>query len=129
MLDVTMDLEADLGIDSIKRVEILSAVRDRAPELPDVDTATLATLHTLGQVIDHLRASLGGAPAPAPSPAPVAVAAETTQRLAPEEAPELDLEALLITVVAEKTGYPTEMLAPTMDLEADLGIDSIKRVE
>ena len=44
----------------------------------------------------------------------------------------LDAEALiqqLIHVVSERTGYPAEMLDPTLDLEADLGIDSIKRVE
>ena len=35
----------------------------------------------------------------------------------------------MLEVVAEKTGYPAEMLEPTMALEADLGIDSIKRVE
>ena len=35
----------------------------------------------------------------------------------------------LLEVVAEKTGYPVEMLNLSMDLEADLGIDSIKRVE
>src|SRR6266542_4646909 len=75
MLAPTMDLEADLRIDSIKRVEILSAVRDRAPELPDVDTATMATLHTLGQVIEHLRASLGVAPAAAPAPLAAPIAA------------------------------------------------------
>ncbi|MFT7606523.1 MAG: acyl carrier protein, partial [Saprospiraceae bacterium] len=39
------------------------------------------------------------------------------------------LEKLLLEVVSEKTGYPTEMLELTMDMEADLGIDSIKRVE
>ena len=32
-------------------------------------------------------------------------------------------------VVTEKTGYPTEMLEPGMELDTDLGIDSIKRVE
>ena len=30
---------------------------------------------------------------------------------------------------ADKTGYPVEMLELGMDMEADLGIDSIKRVE
>lgn len=35
----------------------------------------------------------------------------------------------LLAVVSERTGYPTEMLALDADLEADLGIDSIKRVE
>ena len=32
-------------------------------------------------------------------------------------------------VVAERTGYPLDMLDPDLDLEADLSIDSIKRVE
>ncbi len=44
----------------------------------------------------------------------------------------VDAEALigtLITIVSERTGYPPEMLDPELDLEADLGIDSIKRVE
>ena len=31
-------------------------------------------------------------------------------------------------IIAEKTGYPVEMLEPAMDMESDLGIDSIKKV-
>ena len=33
------------------------------------------------------------------------------------------------TVCADKTGYPEDMIDDDMELEADLGIDSIKRVE
>ena len=36
---------------------------------------------------------------------------------------------MLVETVAEKTGYPAEMLELEMRLDADLGIDSIKRVE
>ena len=36
---------------------------------------------------------------------------------------------ILLEIVAEKTGYPPEMLELDMQLDADLGIDSIKRVE
>ncbi|WP_181783447.1 SDR family NAD(P)-dependent oxidoreductase, partial [Pseudonocardia pini] len=39
------------------------------------------------------------------------------------------VRAALVAVVSEKTGYPVEMVEPGMDLEADLGIDSIKRVQ
>ncbi|WP_054814619.1 type I polyketide synthase [Nocardia arizonensis] len=39
------------------------------------------------------------------------------------------VESVLVGVVAEKTGYPVEMLDMSMDLEADLGVDSIKRVQ
>lgn len=35
----------------------------------------------------------------------------------------------LVNIVADRTGYPPEMLDLDLDLEADLGIDSIKRVE
>jgi Cu/Ag efflux protein CusF len=49
-----------------------------------------------------------------------------------ESALELDNDALvaaLLALVSERTGYPVEMLEPNLDLEADLGIDSIKRIE
>ncbi len=36
---------------------------------------------------------------------------------------------LLLSVVEEKTGYPKDMIGLEQNLEADLGIDSIKRVE
>ena len=39
------------------------------------------------------------------------------------------IEGILLTVISEKTGYPAEMLELSMDMEADLGIDSIIRVE
>ena len=39
------------------------------------------------------------------------------------------VERRLLEIVRERTGYPLEMLGLGLDLEADLGIDSIKRVE
>ncbi|WP_079159324.1 type I polyketide synthase [Streptomyces griseus] len=60
------------------------------------------------------------APAPDPGPGPVGGA----EALSPAE-----LEELLLSVVARLTGYPTTMLDLDMELEADLGVDSIKRVE
>jgi hypothetical protein len=35
----------------------------------------------------------------------------------------------LLELVSERTGYPTDVLGLEQDMEADLGIDSIKRVE
>ncbi len=40
-----------------------------------------------------------------------------------------DLAAALLAVIAEKTGYPQELIKLEMSLDTDLGIDSIKRVE
>jgi acyl carrier protein len=63
MLEMGMDMESDLGIDSIKRVEILGAMQEQHPELPEVNPAELAELRTLQQIVDHLSASLTGEPA------------------------------------------------------------------
>ncbi|HEY6495625.1 MAG TPA: SDR family NAD(P)-dependent oxidoreductase, partial [Trebonia sp.] len=71
--------------------------------------------------------------APAPAPATTATATATaTGSAAPAASSGVDAEALraaLIAIVAEKTGYPPDLIDPTMDLEADLGVDSIKRVQ
>ena len=60
MLDLTMDMEADLGIDSIKRVEILGGMREVYPDLPKVDPEVFAEMRTLSQVIDHISQVLPG---------------------------------------------------------------------
>ncbi len=114
MLDMTMSLDGDLGVDSIKRVEILSALAERLPNLPEIKPDRAASFRTLGEIVAALSAT-----APAPAAAPQVSAGAGRARI----------EQALLAVVAEKTGYPAEMLDPAMNLEGDLGIDSIKRVE
>ena len=55
MLDLDMDLEADLGIDSIKRLEILAGVQTRLPEMAAVDSTYVGSLRTLRNIIDYMR--------------------------------------------------------------------------
>ncbi|WP_438484775.1 SDR family NAD(P)-dependent oxidoreductase [Streptomyces sp. S186] len=66
------------------------------------------------------------APGAAASTAPVAVRAESAP--APPAAP-ADVLATVLGIISERTGYPLDMIEPGLDLEADLSIDSIKRVE
>lgn len=63
----------------------------------------------------------------APAAPPKLAAPEPGLRDAPAE--DEDLEALVLSVVAEKTGYPVAVLGLHMDLEADLGVDSITRMQ
>ncbi len=114
MLELHMRLDEDLGIDSIKRVEILSAVQEQFPELPTLDAETLGSLQTLQQVLDRLAQSTASVPTATPP-----ATGSTTGISAP----------LLLAIVADKTGYPANMLELHMRLDEDLGIDSIKRVE
>jgi acyl transferase domain-containing protein len=74
------------------------------------------------------------APAPvpaAPAVAPVAVpAAAVAPATAVASVPVVDdVIAQVTAVVAEMTGYPTELLEPDLDLEADLGVDTVKQAE
>ena len=70
-------------------------------------------------------------PAPPAAVAQSAAAPEPLPKI--EEVPtQLDRSSVmteLLRIVAERTGYPTDMLDLDLDLEANLGIDSIKRVE
>ncbi|MCP4211128.1 MAG: SDR family NAD(P)-dependent oxidoreductase [Halieaceae bacterium] len=61
MLEPGMALDTDLGIDSIKRVEILAAMRERVPALPEFDTGVMAGLRTLGEIVAYMDEQLGQA--------------------------------------------------------------------
>ncbi|MBK8023912.1 MAG: acyltransferase domain-containing protein [Chloroflexi bacterium] len=74
MLELSMDMEADLGIDSIKRVEILGAMRDTFPHLPQFKPEELAEMRTLQQIVDYMQSRSGGDALPAVN-APVPVTA------------------------------------------------------
>ncbi|MBE2225672.1 MAG: hypothetical protein IAF02_29320, partial [Anaerolineae bacterium] len=128
MLEMSMDMESDLGIDSIKRVEILGAMQEQHPELPEVNPAELAELRTLQQIVDHLQPAVGQAPAAPQQNGAVASPVAPVQPQADSTNVEELAQAMLV-IVSEKTGYPVEMLEMSMDMESDLGIDSIKRVE
>ncbi|RIK83407.1 MAG: beta-ketoacyl synthase [Planctomycetota bacterium] len=127
-LDLDMSLDADLGIDSIKRVEIMSAVQERLPDAPAVRPDDLGRLQTLREIVDFLAANVPlGAP---PPPSSVSSVMPSVSSVFKEpRLPARGFTGTLLEVVAEKTGYPVEALELDMSLDADLGIDSIKRVE
>ena len=61
MLELSMDMEADLGIDSIKRVEILGAVQEEYPDLPELDPEIMGELRTLGDIVDYMNGQIATA--------------------------------------------------------------------
>ena len=129
MLGLDQDLEAELGIDSIKRVEILGAFQKRLPpaaaEAMQSGMERYTRAKTLNAILAQARTDLGSVAGAAPAVTPAANTAAPV-------APALDATAIrgrLLAIVAERTGYPADMLGLDQDLEAELGIDSIKKVE
>jgi acyl transferase domain-containing protein/NAD(P)-dependent dehydrogenase (short-subunit alcohol dehydrogenase family) len=121
MLNLDMGLDSDLGVDSIKRVEIMAAIRGCLPSAPEIKPEHLGTLQTLRQIVEFLTASSPGNTLSASDESPRPGSRNTVG--------EQEAAAVLVQVVAEKTGYPVEMLNLEMGLDSDLGVDSIKRVE
>jgi NAD(P)-dependent dehydrogenase (short-subunit alcohol dehydrogenase family)/acyl carrier protein len=120
MLDVELDLEADLGIDTVKQAETFAAVRE-AYDIPRDDNLELREFPTLEHVIGWVkshRPDLAAPPEVAVPPAATAPAAEDDS-----------ITEKVLDVVAGVTGYPPEMLELDLDLEADLGIDTVKQAE
>jgi acyl transferase domain-containing protein/short-subunit dehydrogenase len=146
VVELDADLEADLGIDSIKKAQLFGELREYFDVTPS-ENLTLDDFPTLRHVLNYLQ----GAPAKEALKAttPIAAAAAPTSSAPaillsqPEKgdigataAPALvtgpageDLEKFLINFVVEQTGYPPEVVELDADLEADLGIDSIKKAQ
>jgi NAD(P)-dependent dehydrogenase (short-subunit alcohol dehydrogenase family) len=113
-----MDIEADLGIDSIKRVEILSTLEEKMPGLPAVAPEDMGRLKTLGQIIDHFSgsppaadASQPPAPLPPATPDPVPVPACVT----PAEHSNARLAARQIVVMTPAPAIETAAAAIPKD--------------
>ncbi|MBX3411467.1 MAG: SDR family NAD(P)-dependent oxidoreductase [Pirellulales bacterium] len=141
MLPMEANLEADLGIDSIKRVEIIGAFRRAA--VPQVEeppawfmerVSGAATLRDILAGVEQLaQETQGNTPATAVQEklqeSLVVVQGHDGASAHDESKSPEELTTLLVGVVSERTGYPADMLDLEANLEADLGIDSIKRVE
>lgn len=139
MLDVELDLEADLGVDTVKQAELFLTIREHFG-IPRREDLRLSDYNTLEKVIGFVMDNASGSDS-SPSNAisqnetnhqtgasvltsPTEVAINTTAKASDQE-----ITQFVIQQVAEKTGYPAEILDLELDLEADLGVDTVKQAE
>ena len=149
MLDDGLDLEADLGVDTVKQAETFAAVR-AAYEIPRQEDLKLRDFPTIAHVVQFvythrpdLKPASAIASAPVVSPVPAALSAAPSVTAPSAAAPAVTPTAMITTsasaddpvraqvlaIIAEKTGYPIDMLDDGLDLEADLGVDTVKQAE
>ena len=150
VLDLDLDLEADLGVDTVKQAEMFAAIRGRYG-IARREDLRLSDYNTLAKVIQFVEDSLSAAPAPVTAPQPVI--ADVASPIATTSPPPLsrrerspvpshcgevrrvmertprEIKTYVLAAVSEKTGYPSEVLDLDLDLEADLGIDTVKQAE
>jgi acyl transferase domain-containing protein/acyl carrier protein/NAD(P)-dependent dehydrogenase (short-subunit alcohol dehydrogenase family) len=129
MLDVDLDLEADLGVDTVKQAEVFASIRE-AYNIPREDNLRLREFPTLSHVIKFVydrRPDLHTAITVPSQPEPVITAASAPVQVAASV--EDPVKERILALVVEKTGYPKDMLDLDLDLEADLGVDTVKQAE
>ncbi|MBI4747742.1 MAG: SDR family NAD(P)-dependent oxidoreductase [Acidobacteria bacterium] len=130
MLDMDLDLEADLGVDTVKQAEMFAAIR-AAYTIPRDENLKLRDFPTLKHVIQFVydrRPDLKASEPAAPTPVVVAPVHAQAPVAAPEPVHD-EVTQKVMALAAEKTGYPPEMLDLDLDLEADLGVDTVKQAE
>jgi malonyl CoA-acyl carrier protein transacylase len=167
LLEADLDLEAELGIDTVKQVDVLAQAFGRFQVAPD-RTLRVRNYNTIAKMAELIRerSSIVASPAaqapavvavPAVVAEPVAVAApvvaEVVAAPAPVAAPAAavapvepaavvqapvmngasaaadEVQEFIVAQLVEKTGYPAELLEADLDLEAELGIDTVKQVD
>lgn len=145
MLDLDMEMEADLGIDTVKQATIVSYLADKYPASAG-DRPQISDLPKIRDLVDLVRRTIGREqpkPAMVKNTLPEEVNADKPQTgLSPEENPSEEVrsnpvpsglredggvEAAIIAIISEITKYPPEMLEEEMEMEADLGIDTVKQ--
>jgi len=147
MLDLDLDLEADLGVDTVKQAEVMATIRE-AYSIARDDQIRLRDFPTLAHVIRFVhdrRPDLAAQPASAPAATVVKTVVEAPAKTVIKEAPEVKaiqpvpaapptiesdaVKERILALMVEKTGYPQDMLDLDLDLEADLGVDTVKQAE
>ena len=155
VIELDWDLEADLGIDSIRKAQILGELSEYFDLTSARERNSFHELRTIRSILEMLQQSPGkgdwlqsSASHADRHPAEpivqaqliesrIAAAVETAPNFGME--PSLDndqstadhspLDRFLIDFVVERTGYPRDLIELDADLESDLGIDSIAKVQ
>jgi acyl carrier protein/3-hydroxymyristoyl/3-hydroxydecanoyl-(acyl carrier protein) dehydratase len=146
MVELDADLEADLGIDSIKKAQLIGELAENF-ELKhlagQLQNLSLDDFRTIRSILEFVTSpvpvtEVGREAASVVEAEPKAIEAAQVTEMAIVEAPtelitvQVDKDAVqsfMIRFVVDQTGYPEDMVELDADLEADLGIDSIKKAQ
>merc|ERR1711871_662768 len=112
--------------------EILSDVQSQLG-IEAQDVAALGRTRTVGEVVEAMKQEIlnagGSSSAPVQQQQSYSAPVQPQQSSGSSGVSTAKAVEVVLDVIANKTGYETDMLEMDMDLETELGVDSIKRVE
>lgn len=139
MLELDMDMEADLGIDTVKQATILSMLGEKygLERQPGLQLSKYPTIrHIVGlimeqvggmatttqpTVVDRIEVEAPAQVVPAATSGLFASADDTSESI------KAGIVQETLKIFSEVTKYPQDMLELDMNMEADLGIDTVKQ--
>ena len=128
VLENELDLEADLGIDSVKQADIFASLFKKLDYKVEQTEDTAIKFNTISEIIDFCVEKVMST-----TNSEEEVAVEEVIKQEPiEELASISKEEIMKVVkdiIVNKTGYPVDVLENDLDLEADLGIDSVKQTD
>jgi acyl transferase domain-containing protein/NAD(P)H-dependent flavin oxidoreductase YrpB (nitropropane dioxygenase family)/acyl carrier protein/NAD(P)-dependent dehydrogenase (short-subunit alcohol dehydrogenase family) len=120
MLENDLDLEADLGIDTVKQVEIFGKITSELNfEVPE--DLKLRELNTIKKIAEYISSKTENTSF-------ILDSSKDNYQDSHQENSD-DYEEKIKKIISAQTGYSEDMLEKDLDLEADLGIDTVKQVE
>ena len=141
-IEPEFELEADLGVDTVKQAEIMAAVREHF-DLPRDESFRLADYPTLQNLAEYVASHTGAVAVAPPTLVPVDDA-QPSMTLSLEmptfdepraptgelpTASEDEVYQVMLRELSRRTGYDAGEIAPEFELEADLGVDTVKQAE
>ncbi|MEO9932023.1 beta-ketoacyl synthase N-terminal-like domain-containing protein [Rhodopirellula bahusiensis] len=132
VIEFDADLEAELGVDSIKKAQLIGEIVQWGNLEVDTQSMRLAQFASLNDILQ-----LVGDPASCGDVESVGETFDTRESdvdcgqvndQAPTDTAE-SLRRLMIDLVVDQTGYDEDIIDMDADLEGELGIDSIKRAQ
>ncbi|MGD9733059.1 MAG: beta-ketoacyl synthase N-terminal-like domain-containing protein, partial [Desulfamplus sp.] len=133
MLDPELDLEADLGIDTVKQVEIFANTASHFG-FPVPEDLKLRDLNTIARLAAYIDTKVGTSNSIQKeiqifAEPEIEIALSSNSQPSAPVNQESQVMQVITGIIAKQTGYTEDMLDPELDLEADLGIDTVKQVE
>lgn len=125
MIEEDMEVESDLGIDTVKQATILSTLSERLGKTDSVDFK-MSAYPTVGHLVrlfasENKNVSVIAKNSVVDSAPKHTVNVSSSRKIADNAGNEV------IRVISEITGYPPEMIEEDMEVEGDLGIDTVKQ--
>lgn len=138
-IELDRDLEEDLGIDHTRKAQILGELREYFDLPTESQFDQLKGLRTLRDFLHLLEMTTGKGEWLLDSAANSKAADTHIPEAVPASKPQVSsaavavddsrMDEFLIDFVVERTGYPRDVIELDVDLEADLGIDSIAKAQ